>query len=1128
MDAIDIRLNRIPSFIFLGLSLGCIFFGLCKVGHLTAVLQYASFWPANGFAIGSSFLLTRRQNLFYIPFIPLFNVLQNVSRRRSWPYSCLLSLANGFQMVCVYFMLRFFATKRCLMDLANIRASVAIILASCLGSLMGSFLLTPIIIMKDPYPVDPPPTNHSDIDTTADNFGTQFLRNFVCYGLGYLAVIPFMLSLPMWKSTVRILREGKYRLCFTILSILCIVFLEVGLPYLPRDNVVLNPHTSVFISNIVSFPLVLLCGALASTMGFTTSTLVLSVSAVFGVLHPILTNPELDTASKVDRQAAVNSELFRFQVLLVVILISSLSFLVIDRAKREALESSMRANMQKSAFMAFLCHELRNPLHAILNVTDFVMDEDLEQMIQRDVYSDEGEGEDSGRGRKAACTVDADAVEVDYAGKHDTLHVNERSRKGYTLLPSPLPHPPSLPRDSPTADPATRRRDLMEAIRIAGTYMSQIINDVIDTTQFENGSVKLECREVDLGEVLGRVGRQVGEDLGTRGVEFLMEVGGKDKREEGVEKGKVSFSAFGGFVDVVRGRSRENVLEMDADALQYVRVSDLGREGIELEQRSHLKAKQEPHPPLSVTALCGTPTSNSSSTDIPPPISPTDPEPVLPAFQKPCIPTCNLPRGTKVWTDQMRLTQLLVNLLGHAMKVTPTGGKISLRVSLHPTRLKQRPAHQPSPGDKWHLQTLQMELTDSSSPPTSFRKMDLSDLFKPFDMTHCEVALQEYSGTGLGLAICKQIVEVMGGDVEAFLEGGGQSGGTGWWRWAQGDGEDERIAGMRFLVQVPVFVFVCEEGGGDVDKGRGEKEVNSKVEKGMALDLEMQRFDEHQGWLTVVDIAEEVAKESDAAASETVSQPIEELIEVKIDDVKPPPENSVVVSVEAATPVSTPSQLLDVASTDAIMETPKKERDGKPLLEQPLPTHIIAPSSPPLPRIDTTSSPVVAFPQPPPTSASTTSQSTSHDPAILIVDDSSINRKILFRLLRKSGWTSGPIIECVNGLEAVEAVQETVKMGRAVVGIFMDLQMPVMDGVEATRRIREVLLAGQNQVKELVGGEKKEVPIVAVTANHVEEGDLVGKLGFTALAPKPFLKKDAERILGEIMGVETGCCGGGG
>ncbi len=81
---------------------------------------------------------------------------------------------------------------------------------------------------------------------------------------------------------------------------------------------------------------------------------------------------------------------------------------------------------------------------------------------------------------------------------------------------------------------------------------------------------------------------------------------------------------------------------------------------------------------------------------------------------------------------------------------------------------------------------------------------------------------------------------------------------------------------------------------------------------------------------------------------------------------------------------------------------------------------------------------------------------------ILVVEDNEDNRRILVFRLRKIG--DFEIVEANNGAEALAAFRE-----HPPDLVFMDLKMPVMDGWEATRRIRE-------------SESGRRVPIVAITA----------------------------------------------
>ena len=91
---------------------------------------------------------------------------------------------------------------------------------------------------------------------------------------------------------------------------------------------------------------------------------------------------------------------------------------------------------------------------------------------------------------------------------------------------------------------------------------------------------------------------------------------------------------------------------------------------------------------------------------------------------------------------------------------------------------------------------------------------------------------------------------------------------------------------------------------------------------------------------------------------------------------------------------------------------------------------------------------------------------------LLIAEDIEINREIIVTLLQDSGL----IIDCAeNGIEALEMIQSA--PGKYDI-VFMDVQMPKMDGLEATRRIRR-----------LPASEYSTLPIVAMTA-HIFKSDI--------------------------------------
>ena len=110
---------------------------------------------------------------------------------------------------------------------------------------------------------------------------------------------------------------------------------------------------------------------------------------------------------------------------------------------------------------------------------------------------------------------------------------------------------------------------------------------------------------------------------------------------------------------------------------------------------------------------------------------------------------------------------------------------------------------------------------------------------------------------------------------------------------------------------------------------------------------------------------------------------------------------------------------------------------------------------------------------------------------ILIAEDNKVNQKLLTKMLQRMGHTS-TLAE--NGKEAIELVERNPNSYSCVL---MDIQMPVCDGLEATRRLRTM---GFN-----------ELPIYGLTAS-VARSDFV-ELGFNDWLPKPIRMKDLKSKL---------------
>lgn len=120
---------------------------------------------------------------------------------------------------------------------------------------------------------------------------------------------------------------------------------------------------------------------------------------------------------------------------------------------------------------------------------------------------------------------------------------------------------------------------------------------------------------------------------------------------------------------------------------------------------------------------------------------------------------------------------------------------------------------------------------------------------------------------------------------------------------------------------------------------------------------------------------------------------------------------------------------------------------------------------------------------------------------VMIVDDSSVMRKIVERSLRQAGFPVSQVIEANNGAEALEMLSS-----QQLDLILTDVNMPTMDGLEFVRRLRS---------------EKKAegVPVVMITTEASEarvlEAITCGAQGYIR---KPFTPEQVKEHIGPLLG----------
>ena len=119
----------------------------------------------------------------------------------------------------------------------------------------------------------------------------------------------------------------------------------------------------------------------------------------------------------------------------------------------------------------------------------------------------------------------------------------------------------------------------------------------------------------------------------------------------------------------------------------------------------------------------------------------------------------------------------------------------------------------------------------------------------------------------------------------------------------------------------------------------------------------------------------------------------------------------------------------------------------------------------------------------------------------LVVDDSAVNRLLACQVV-KSHWPQAVMVQAGNGQEALNALQKD-----SFDMVLMDMLMPVMDGIEATRRLRTEWPSPQ-----------KELPVLVLTANvSSEDHQRCVEVGANALVLKPFDRQQLCALIEEHL-----------
>ncbi|MGE4241887.1 response regulator [Ramlibacter sp.] len=359
--------------------------------------------------------------------------------------------------------------------------------------------------------------------------------------------------------------------------------------------------------------------------------------------------------------------------------------------------------------------------------------------------------------------------------------------------------------------------------------------------------------------------------------------------------------------------------------------------------------------------------------------------------------------------DSTRLRQILINLVNNAVKFTERG-----EVSVH--------AHLAEAPDERGVALLEFSVRDTGIgiPPDR-----VGALFEAFTQVDASTT-RKYGGTGLGLAICKRLVEMMGGTVRVESELG-------------------RGSTFRFTVRAPISELPPTTARLDAAALQGKRvlivddhPINVRV-----LTRQLRQ------WGMLVDAAN-----SGAEALELLERSAPP--ELVISDMHMPGMDGVELA-------------------HAIRERPQTQRLPLMLLSSGFmpggtgntalfDVRLLKPvrQAQLFDAISRTLAPG-ALSQPKPVER----EETRKNVTVLVADDNAINLKVACSMLARLGYDA---VTAGDGQEAVEALAAAHAQGRNFGAILMDLHMPRMDGLEATRAVREKF-------------GKDAPPIVALTAD---------------------------------------------
>jgi two-component system, sensor histidine kinase and response regulator len=418
--------------------------------------------------------------------------------------------------------------------------------------------------------------------------------------------------------------------------------------------------------------------------------------------------------------------------------------------------------------------------------------------------------------------------------------------------------------------------------------------------------------------------------------------------------------------------------------------------------------------------------------------------------------------------DGVRLRQVLLNLIGNAIKFTDRG---SICVEARCAA---------SPDDQTEgVTTLRVDVTDTGIGITQEGQARLFQAFSQVDGS----PRRRYGGTGLGLAISRQLVELMGGEIGVTSAPG--QGSTFWFTVRLG----EAVADSASMPAEPPIPPVL----------RGRQLVVVDRSPATHRLLSVLAGDAGMSVLSLASLADCVTwlRESRRMGQQAVVVLVEQ------------------VTLSAASPeeVSLFGAALGLHAARSLVLGRRGQRpfwNGLPStlmggwLARPIRRHeLYSVCEATVHGIERDAALLVT----PPSRSLPPAGNRANGRTILVAEDNQVNQTVLTRVLRRRGY----VVECVaTGQAAVEAAASHVYDA-----ILMDCQMPVMDGYEATELIR----LGEAARQHSDGLAARSTPIVAITASATSrDRQRCLAAGMDDYISKPIDVRALERVLQQWVG----------